>query len=200
MINIPPRACIVQSCVSVSLCWYPLITPSHFLVSNFIESELHHFSVQWMNDRITSLNVRLFFIFSHRNLDFVFFLRRSQRRQRISLLYIPLFFSNRIESNSYPLWEFKRKIVFLKIRFHSYAFLFFLCQGVSADGNWEWGGCADNVQHGYKKSREFMDARYRRRSDLKTQVMLHNNEAGRLVNKWEAYNHWLLFLKKKKRF
>lgn len=54
-------------------------------------------------------------------------------------------------------------------------------KGVSADGNWEWGGCADNVQHGYKKSREFMDARYRRRSDLKTQVMLHNNEAGRLV-------------------
>jgi len=53
--------------------------------------------------------------------------------------------------------------------------------GVSPDGDWEWGGCADNVQHGYKKSREFMDARYRKRSDLRTQVMLHNNEAGRLV-------------------
>ncbi len=53
--------------------------------------------------------------------------------------------------------------------------------GVSPDGDWEWGGCADNVQHGYKKSREFMDAKYRKRSDLKTQVMLHNNEAGRLV-------------------
>jgi wingless-type MMTV integration site family protein 6 len=52
---------------------------------------------------------------------------------------------------------------------------------VSPDGDWEWGGCADNVQHGYKKSREFMDAKYRKRSDLKTQVMLHNNEAGRLV-------------------
>lgn len=56
-----------------------------------------------------------------------------------------------------------------------------LAVGVSPDGDWEWGGCADNVQHGYKKSREFMDARYRKRSDLRTQVMLHNNEAGRLV-------------------
>lgn len=56
------------------------------------------------------------------------------------------------------------------------------CVGVSPDGDWKWGGCADNVQHGYKKSREFMDAKYRKRSDLKTQVMLHNNEAGRLVN------------------
>jgi wingless-type MMTV integration site family, member 6 len=53
---------------------------------------------------------------------------------------------------------------------------------VSPDGDWEWGGCADNVQHGYKKSREFMDARYRKRGDLKTQVMLHNNEVGRLVS------------------
>lgn len=59
--------------------------------------------------------------------------------------------------------------------------LFAYCAGVSPDGDWEWGGCADNVQHGYKKSREFMDAKYRKRSDLKTQVMLHNNEAGRLV-------------------
>ncbi|XP_046441680.1 protein Wnt-6-like [Daphnia pulex] len=56
-------------------------------------------------------------------------------------------------------------------------------KGVSPDGDWEWGGCADNVQHGYKKSREFMDAKYRKRSDLKTQVMLHNNEAGRLAVK-----------------
>ena len=63
---------------------------------------------------------------------------------------------------------------------HDLAILFFH-EGVSPDGDWEWGGCADNIQHGYKKSREFMDARYRKRSDLRTQVMLHNNEAGRLV-------------------
>ena len=57
--------------------------------------------------------------------------------------------------------------------------------GLSPDaigGDWQWGGCADNVQHGYKKSREFMDARYRQRSDLKAQIVLHNNEAGRLVH------------------
>ena len=56
---------------------------------------------------------------------------------------------------------------------------------MSTNGDWEWGGCADNVQYGYKKSREFMDSRYRKRSDMNTQVMLHNNEAGRLVSQYE---------------
>ncbi|KAG8239069.1 hypothetical protein J437_LFUL018894 [Ladona fulva] len=50
-------------------------------------------------------------------------------------------------------------------------------------GNWEWGGCGDNVNFGYRKSKEFMDAPYRRRRDIKTLVMLHNNDAGRLAVK-----------------
>ena len=46
-----------------------------------------------------------------------------------------------------------------------------------------WGGCADNVQYGYKKSRRIMDRRYRKsHKDIRTLVMLHNNEAGRLVS------------------
>ena len=54
---------------------------------------------------------------------------------------------------------------------------------IATDGEWEWGGCGDNVDFGYQKSREFMDARRRkrRRGDVTTLVQLHNNEAGRQV-------------------
>jgi wingless-type MMTV integration site family protein 6 len=52
----------------------------------------------------------------------------------------------------------------------------------SIDGDWVWGGCGDNVNFGYRKSKDFMDAPYRRRSDIKTLVKLHNNDAGRLVS------------------
>ncbi|CAL1546895.1 unnamed protein product, partial [Lymnaea stagnalis] len=52
---------------------------------------------------------------------------------------------------------------------------------MSTDGEWEWGGCGDNVEYGYRKSREFMDARKRnRRGDFTAMIQLHNNEAGRL--------------------
>ena len=55
---------------------------------------------------------------------------------------------------------------------------------LNADSNaeWEWGGCGDNVNYGVRKSREWMDAPFRKRSDIKTLVMLHNNDAGRLVS------------------
>lgn len=49
---------------------------------------------------------------------------------------------------------------------------------------WQWGGCSDNVRFGLKKSREFMDSRYRKRSDIKTLIKLHNHNAGRLVSKF----------------
>lgn len=53
----------------------------------------------------------------------------------------------------------------------------------SGDGvKWEWGGCGDDVEFGYEKSKQFMDAKRRRgKSDIRTLVDLHNNEAGRLV-------------------
>ncbi|GFO37628.1 protein wnt [Plakobranchus ocellatus] len=51
-----------------------------------------------------------------------------------------------------------------------------------SDGEWEWGGCGDDVDYGYRKSREFMDARKRkRRGDFTTKLQLHNNEAGRVA-------------------
>ncbi|XP_030637664.1 protein Wnt-6 [Chanos chanos] len=52
------------------------------------------------------------------------------------------------------------------------------------DGRWEWGGCGDDVDFGYEKSRQFVDSRRRRgKSDIRTLIDLHNNEAGRLVVK-----------------
>ena len=51
----------------------------------------------------------------------------------------------------------------------------------SASGrDWEWGGCSDNAQFGYKFSREFVDVIERGR-DLRYMMNLHNNEAGRMV-------------------
>ncbi|XP_052851860.1 protein Wnt-6 isoform X1 [Drosophila gunungcola] len=50
------------------------------------------------------------------------------------------------------------------------------------EGQWEWGGCSDNVNFGLRHSRVFLDAKHRqRRSDLGTLVKLHNNNAGRLA-------------------
>lgn len=50
------------------------------------------------------------------------------------------------------------------------------------EGEWEWGGCSDNVNFGFRHSRIFLDSKYRRRSDFRTLVKLHNNMAGRLVS------------------
>lgn len=47
---------------------------------------------------------------------------------------------------------------------------------------YDWRGCSDNVDFGYRKSREFMDERFRKRSDVKTLILSHNYEAGRLVS------------------
>lgn len=50
------------------------------------------------------------------------------------------------------------------------------------DGDWTWGGCGDNVMFGFRKSKDFLDARYQRLSDIRTLVKLHNNNAGRMVS------------------
>ncbi|CAG2108437.1 unnamed protein product [Medioppia subpectinata] len=46
--------------------------------------------------------------------------------------------------------------------------------------DWEWGGCSDNIEFGYKFARAFVDAAERGR-DLRFIMNLHNNEAGRLL-------------------
>nr|ALL53300.1 Wnt6 ligand [Thamnocephalus platyurus] len=53
---------------------------------------------------------------------------------------------------------------------------------ISQAEDWEWGGCADNVQFGYRKSKQFLDSPHRKK-DFRTLVLLHNYEAGRLAIK-----------------
>ncbi|XP_021952979.1 protein Wnt-1 [Folsomia candida] len=55
--------------------------------------------------------------------------------------------------------------------------------GKSTDGSWEWGGCGDNVFIGYERSKDILDIKIRRRSDIRSLMLLHNNEAGRLAVK-----------------
>ncbi|KAG7261447.1 hypothetical protein CRUP_005283 [Coryphaenoides rupestris] len=52
--------------------------------------------------------------------------------------------------------------------------------------DWLWGGCGDNLDYGYRFSKEFVDAREREKSypkgtaeSARLQMNLHNNEAGR---------------------
>jgi len=59
----------------------------------------------------------------------------------------------------------------------------------AVSGDWQWGGCSDNTEYGYKFTTSFVDARqreknYPRHSTALKQTMmnLHNNEAGRLVS------------------
>ena len=70
-------------------------------------------------------------------------------------------------------------------------------KSLPTEGDWEWGGCGDNVKFGFKKSRDFMDAPYRKRSDIKTLVKLHNNNAGRLVG---GYLYRGCFIRRSPRF
>lgn len=61
--------------------------------------------------------------------------------------------------------------------------------------DWLWGGCGDNLNYGYRFSKEFVDAREREKSypkgsyeSARLQMNLHNNEAGRRVRRW-CYTH-----------
>lgn len=47
--------------------------------------------------------------------------------------------------------------------------------------DWEWGGCSDNIDFGFKFSRAFVDTGERGRN-LREKMNLHNNEAGRTVS------------------
>ena len=54
--------------------------------------------------------------------------------------------------------------------------------------DWLWGGCGDNLNYGYRFSKEFVDAREREKSypkgsyeSARLMMNLHNNEAGRRV-------------------
>ncbi|XP_069186121.1 protein Wnt-6 [Procambarus clarkii] len=57
---------------------------------------------------------------------------------------------------------------------------------------WDWSGCDDNVGFGYRVARDFMDWRYLRGQDsrdIRSIVMLWNNEAGRRAVKNHLVPH-----------
>ena len=49
------------------------------------------------------------------------------------------------------------------------------------DGEFQWGGCGDNLEHGYNYARRF--AGYAISGDASSLLNDHNSEAGRLVSK-----------------
>jgi wingless-type MMTV integration site family protein 10 len=48
--------------------------------------------------------------------------------------------------------------------------------------SWKWGGCSHNLQFGLQFSTKFLDAREKNNGDIQSRVVLHNNQAGRLVS------------------
>ena len=55
--------------------------------------------------------------------------------------------------------------------------------------DWQWGGCGDNTEYGYKFTQGFVDIKEREKNyprysnGLARMLMnIHNNEAGRLVS------------------
>ncbi|XP_066253957.1 protein Wnt-6 [Euwallacea similis] len=51
------------------------------------------------------------------------------------------------------------------------------------ENEWAWAGCGENIEYGIKRSKDFLDTRYKKKSDMKTLVKLHNYVAGRLAIK-----------------
>ncbi|KAL3853112.1 hypothetical protein ACJMK2_016689 [Sinanodonta woodiana] len=46
-------------------------------------------------------------------------------------------------------------------------------------GDFDWGGCSDNINYGKSFARDFIDAKERKERDARAQMNLHNNRAGR---------------------
>lgn len=49
-------------------------------------------------------------------------------------------------------------------------------------GNFDWGGCSDNINYGIKFAKAFVDARERMVKDARALMNLHNNRCGRMVS------------------
>lgn len=59
-------------------------------------------------------------------------------------------------------------------------------RAMAPDQNWKWGSCSDNIEFGYKFSRDFVDAGEKAR-DMRGTMNLHNNEAGRIVSIYKLF-------------
>lgn len=53
-------------------------------------------------------------------------------------------------------------------------------------GEFDWGGCSDNINYGIKFAKTFIDARERTVRDARALMNLHNNRCGRTVRTSEV--------------
>ncbi|KAA0712695.1 Protein Wnt-2b [Triplophysa tibetana] len=51
------------------------------------------------------------------------------------------------------------------------------------EGDFDWGGCSDNINYGIKFAKAFVDARERMVKDARALMNLHNNRCGRMAVK-----------------
>lgn len=54
-------------------------------------------------------------------------------------------------------------------------------------GEFDWGGCSDNINYGIKFAKAFIDAKERTVRDARALTNLHNNRCGRTVS---AHSFW----------
>ena len=54
-------------------------------------------------------------------------------------------------------------------------------------GDFDWGGCSDNINYGIKFAKDFVDARERMVKDARALMNLHNNRCGRMVRGGRGY-------------
>lgn len=59
-----------------------------------------------------------------------------------------------------------------------------LKRGRSKDerGEFDWGGCSDNIHYGIKFAKAFVDAKEKKVKDARALMNLHNNRCGRTVS------------------
>lgn len=50
-------------------------------------------------------------------------------------------------------------------------------------GEFDWGGCSDNINYGIKFSKAFVDAKEKKEKDARALMNLHNNRCGRMVSR-----------------
>ena len=57
----------------------------------------------------------------------------------------------------------------------------------SGNGEWQWGGCGDNIWFGENTTKSFIDVLEPQEESARRAVNLHNNEIGRRVNILPSY-------------
>lgn len=62
-------------------------------------------------------------------------------------------------------------------------------RGRSSDerGEFDWGGCSDNINYGIKFAKAFIDAKERTVRDARALMNLHNNRCGRTVSDYSVF-------------